>query len=244
MSDDLWGQEVAARYDSDVADHFDEAVLGPTVDVLTDLAGTGRALELAVGTGRVALPLSAGGVEVAGIELSPPMADQLRTKPGAERIQITMGDMTTTRVEGTFTLVYLVFNTIMNLLTQDEQVRCFQNASDHLEPGGSFVVEVMVPAVRRLPAGERLVPFDLGPGHVGIDEYEVVDQRLTSHHFWVDDDRGRTLASPHRYVWPAELDLMARLAGMTLAHRWCDWSRNPFTSESTAHVSVWTKALG
>ncbi|MCP4225568.1 MAG: class I SAM-dependent methyltransferase [Actinomycetia bacterium] len=241
MADQYWNEEVAARYDATSAEVFDDAVLGPTVDLLAELADGGRALELAVGTGRVALPLSGRGIEVSGIELSQPMADQLRAKPGGERIKITIGDMATTRIAGTFQLVYLVYNTITNLLTQGEQVDCFSNASAHLDPGGHFLIEVFVPSLQRLPVGERFVPFDVGGGHIGVDEYDIVNQRLTSHHFWVDDGRGYSLDSPHRYAWPAEYDLMARLAGMTLTHRWANWNRDPFTSESTSHLSVWTK---
>ena len=232
----------APHYDERHAEMFDEAVLGPTVDVLVGLAGDGRALELASGTGRVALPLSARGVEVHGIELSRPMVDQMLAKPGAERVAVTIGDMATTRVAGTFRLVYLVFNTIGNLLTQDEQVACFANAAAHLEPGGCFVVELVVPELRRLAPGERHVLFAAEAHHLGVDEYDVVDQRLVSHHHWIDDAGGVTRTStPQRYAWPAELDLMARLAGLQLRHRWGDWDRRPFTADSPSHVSVWAK---
>jgi SAM-dependent methyltransferase len=199
------------------------------------------ALELAIGTGRVALPLSARGVCVRGIELSQAMAAQLRAKPGADAIDVTIGDMTTTRVEGSFRLVYLVYNTIENLVTQDAQVDCFRNAAAHLEPGGRFVIEVEVPQLRRLPPGDAARVFDLSADHLGVDELDVVAQRGISHHYWHDGDRVRVFSMPWRYAWPAELDLMARIAGMTLRERWGDWDRTPFTSESTKHVSVWEK---
>ena len=220
---------------------FDESVLGPTVDLLADLAGDGGALEFAIGTGRVGLPLSRRGVDVAGIELSRPMADQMMSKPGADEIAVTIGDMATTRVDGEFSLVYLVFNTITNLLTQDAQVECFRNAARHLRPGGVFLIEVLVPRLRRLQPGERYVPFDVSDDHLGFDEYDVVNQMLVSHHYWVSEGRSEKWQSPHRFAWPAEYDLMARIAGMKLAERWADWHRQPFTSDSTSHISVWQK---
>ncbi len=242
MTGGFFDERVAAGYDDTCGDMNDPAVLGPTIDFLADLAGDGRALEFAVGTGRVALPLSERGVEVCGIELSPAMAAQLASKPGAERVPVTIGDMTTTRVDGDFRLVYLVYNTITNLLTQDEQVACFRNAAAHLDCGGRFVIEVMVPALQKLPPGETSVAFDVSPGHVGIDEYDVANQRLVSHHYWITDGRASTFDSPHRYAWPAEYDLMARLAGLSLSERWSNWQRDPFTSDSTSHVSVWRKS--
>ena len=242
MTDELWGERVAARYDEVSGDMNSEAVLGPTVDFLSTLAGRGRALEFAIGTGRVGLPLSARGVEVHGIELSQPMANQLLAKPGADRIPVTIGDMATTRVDGEFQLVYVVYNTISNLLTQDEQVECFCNAAAHLAAGGHFVVEVTVPQLQRLPVGETFVPFEVAPHHVGIDEYDVANQMLTSHHYFMSDGRVETFDSPHRHAWPAEYDLMARIAGLRLSARWSSWRRDPFTSESTSHVSVWEKA--
>ncbi len=241
MSDGIFDERIAPHYDAGAAAMFDDAVLGPTVEFLADLAGDGRALELAAGTGRVALPLSDRGVPVAGIELSQAMADQMRAKPGAERVPITIGDMATARVDGEFRLVFLVYNTISNLLTQGEQVQCFRNASDHLERGGYFVIELFVPDLRRLPWGERFALFDTSDGHVGIDEYDVAEQRVVSHHYDVTDGRVATFASPHRYAWPSELDLMATLAGMELHQRWSSWDRAPFTNESTSHISVWRK---
>ncbi|MGY6501766.1 MAG: class I SAM-dependent DNA methyltransferase [Acidimicrobiales bacterium] len=239
MSDGLFDERIAARYDHASAEMFDPAVLGPTVDVLVELADRRPALEFAVGTGRVALPLRERGVEVHGLELSMAMVDRMRAKPGGDRVPVTIGDMATTRVDGTFGLVYLVYNTITNLLTQQEQVACFRNAAAHLEPGGRFVVEVGLPSLQRLPFGERFVPFDVSDGHIGIDEYDVVAQLLTSHHHWVEDGRASTFASHHRYAWPAEYDLMAQLAGMTLRARWSDWHRSPLTATSTSHVSAW-----
>ncbi len=236
--EDHFGGDVAARYDDDVAALFDPEVVGATVDVLAELADGGSALELAIGTGRIALPLAARGVPVTGIELSDAMVAQLRSKPGGDGIDVTIGDMATTSVEGTFGLVYLVFNTIGNLTTQDEQVACFANAAAHLAPGGCFVIEVFVPELRRLPPGERLVAFESTRGHVGVDEYDVVEQRLVSNHAFP----GRPfLRSHHRYAWPAEYDLMARLAGLERRERWADWDRSPFTADSRSHVSVWAK---
>ena len=242
MSDDgVFDERIARTYDADGAEMFAPEVLGPTVDFLAEVAGDRRALEFAVGTGRVALALSAQGVDVAGIELSRAMVRQMKGKPGAERVPVTIGDMATTRVDGTFGLVYLVFNSITNLLTQDDQVACFCNAAAHLEIGGHFVIEVFVPALRRLPIGERLVAFDVTNSHVGVDEYDVVNQTLTSHHYCSSDGRAERFDSPHRYAWPAEYDLMARIAGLTLRERWSSWHRAPFTAESTSHVSVWEK---
>jgi SAM-dependent methyltransferase len=236
MMEDHFGETVAARYD-DGGPMFGTEVVGPTVDVLAELAGDGPALELGIGTGRIALPLAQRGVPVHGIDLSQAMVARLREKPGSAEIGTTIGDFATTHVDGTFRLVYLVFNTIMNLTTQDQQVACFENAARHLEPGGSFVVEVMVPDLRRLPPGERYVVFDVEAGHVGVDEYDVVQQGLVSHHY-----TDGLVSVPFRYVWPAELDLMARIAGLTLRERWADWDRSPFTSESRAHVSIWGRA--
>ena len=197
---------------------------------------------LGIGTGRIALPLAQRGIRVHGIDLSEAMVARLRSKPGAEHITVTIGDFATTTVDGTFSVAYLVAITIMNLTTQDEQVACFANVATCLEPGGFFVVEVLVPALRRLPPGETLQPFDVSTTHLGFDEYDVAGQRLVSHHYWIDDGKVDVFSAPFRYVWPSELDLMARLAGMKLCERWSGWKREPFTSESTKHVSVWAKA--
>src|SRR5688572_29840175 len=238
----LWGEEVAAVYDATAAAMFESAVLEPTVDVLYELARGGPALELAVGTGRVALPLSARGVAVRGIELSPHMADRLRAKPGADAVPVTIGDMTTTRVPGAFRLVYLVFNTIMNVTTQRQQVAVFANAAAHLEPGGCFVVEVTVPQLRRVPPGEKGRVFTLDDDHVGIETFDdPVGQVSWSHHWMEVDGRLVRHSAPYRYVWPSELDLMGQLAGFRLRDRWGGWARGPFTAESTGQVAVFEK---
>jgi SAM-dependent methyltransferase len=242
VPEDHFGEHVAARYDESSAEMFDPAVVEPAVDFLAELAGDGDALELGIGTGRIALPLAARGVRVHGIDLSEAMVARLRAKPGGEDIDVAIGDFATTKVEGTFALAYLVFNTIDNLTTQDEQVACFQNVAAHLEPGGCFVIEVGIPQLRRLPPGETFVAFDVSPTHLGFDEYDVATQGLISHHYSLVDGELEVVAMPFRYVWPAELDLMARLAGMRLRERWSDWERAPFTSDSTSHVSVWDKA--
>ena len=245
MIPDYFDGPVAAAYDDPDDVMFSPEVLEPTVDLLVELARDRPALELAIGTGRVALPLSQRGVPVRGIDLSQAMVDQLRAKPGADQIEVAIGDMTTTRVEGSFGLVYLVFNTIGNVTTQDGQVAVFANAAAHLEPGGCFLIETNVPIVRKLPPGERFAVFDHTDGHVGIDEYDVATQRTWSHHYSSSD--GVTYhrsSTPFRYAWPAELDLMARIAGLRLRDRWADWDRTPFTAESTKHVSVWEKIAG
>src|SRR5438874_628086 len=221
---------------------FDPAFLDPSVDFLADLAGTGPALELGIGTGRVALPLSRRGVRVHGVELSPAMVAELETKPGASAIDVTVGDFATAKVGEAFTLVYLLRNTITNLVTQDEQVECFRNAAAHLQPGGCFVIENYIPELQRLPPGETRHVFTATPTHLGVGEYDAATQIEVSRHWWLIDDQLKTFSSPHRYLWPAELDLMARLAGMTLRERWGDWSRAPFTSNSRSHISVWAKA--
>jgi SAM-dependent methyltransferase len=238
--DGPFGERVAATYDDRSADMFDPAVVDPAVGFLAAIAlpRGGRALELGIGTGRIALPLAARGVHVHGIDLSRAMVARLRTKPGGDAIGVTIGDFATTRVEGSFGLAYVVFNTIMNLRTQEAQVECFGNVAAHLAPGGCFAMEVMTPDLRRLPPGERAVVFDLDEGYAGVDEYDVAEQRLTSHHFRSD---GRFERFDGRYVWPSELDLMARLAGMHLLERWGGWERESFTGESRRHVSVWEK---
>jgi SAM-dependent methyltransferase len=239
--DGYFDERVAARYDESEAEMSDPAVVEPVVEFLVELAGSGRALELGIGTGRIALPLAQRGVPVHGIDLSKAMVARLRAKPGGQDIGVTIGDFATTPVDGTFSVAYVVFNTIMNLTTQDEQVACFRNVAAHLAPGGCFVVEVGVPELRRLPRGETFVPFDVSPTHLGLDEYDVASQGLISHHYSVVDGKLELNSVPFRYVWPAELDLMARLARMTLRERWSGWKREPFTSDSTKHVSVWEK---
>ena len=237
-----WGLEVAELYDSTTAAMFEPAVLDPVVDRLAELAGDGRALELAIGTGRVALPLHRRGVPVHGIELSPHMAEQLTAKPEAGDIRLTIGDMASTRVDGTFRLVYLVFNTLMNVTTQAEQVAIFRNAAAHLEPGGVFVVEVLVPQMRRLPPGELGRVFAMEDDHIGIETFDEVDRQITwSHHWRQVGDRLVRHSASYRYVWPAELDLMAQLAGLELQDRWSGWNRERFVGDSIDQVVVYTK---
>src|SRR5690348_5479561 len=219
---------------------FAPDVLDPAVDRLAELAGDGPALEFAIGTGRVGVPLAQRGVPVTGIELSRPMVDQLRTKLDAAALEVVMGDMATTRAPGEYTLAYLVYNTISNLQTQAEQVACFRNAARHLAPGGRFVIELWVPELRKLPPGQQAVVWELAPGYVGLDTYDVLHQRAVSHHFRFDEHgQARLELSPHRYIWPAELDLMAQLAGFTLESRHADWSGAEFTADSRSHVSVY-----
>lgn len=240
-SSDLWDAATASRYDDPSSPTFSPEVLDPTVDLLASLAGEGPALEFAIGTGRVAVPLAERGIPVSGIELSEPMIDQLRTKAPAELIPVVIGDMATTRIEGEFSLVYLVFNTIGNLRTQDEQVECFRNAAD-LTPGGHFLIELGVPALRLLPPGQTVVPFEVTDLHTGLDTYDPVTQQATSHHYTrLEDGTYQYSVSNFRYIWPAECDLMARLAGLRLAGRWAYWDRSDFTSESTSHISLYRK---
>jgi len=242
--DGYFGERVAAGYDNDESPMFDADEVSATVGMLAELASGGRALELGIGTGRIALPLSRSGVPVHGIDLSRAMVARLRVKPGGDAISVTLGDFATTRVEGTFSLAYLVFNTIMNLTTQEAQVACFANAAAHLSPGGCFVVEVMVPDLRRLPPGQTAVPFETGPKRWAFDLYDVSTQAMSSNYVTFGDGGTEFSSTPFRYAWPAELDLMARLAGLRLRERWEGWRREPFTSESRQHVSVWAKPAG
>ncbi|WP_203913475.1 class I SAM-dependent DNA methyltransferase [Rhizocola hellebori] len=241
-SSDLWDEESALRYDDNSAEMFSPQVLDPTVDFLARLAGSGPALELAIGTGRVAIPLAARGIEVSGIELSQPMVDQLRRKATAEQIPVVIGDMATAVVPGLFSLVYLVYNSIGNLRTQEEQIQCFANAARHLAPGGRFVIELWIPGIRRFPPGQAAVPFDVSDRHVGFDTYDMVTQQGTSHHYRRDEEGNTSYGySNFRYIWPSECDLMARLASLTLEQRVAGWDGAPFTSDSESHVSVWRK---
>lgn len=240
MASISWDRDLAGVYDAVYAWQFDPAVVDPMVDVLAGLAQGGAALELGVGTGRVALPLAARGIPVRGIELSPHMADRLRAKPGAEAVRVTVGDMTTTRIPGTFRLVYIVASSIMNVTTQDEQVAVVANAAAHLEPGGCFVVEVVVPQLWSLPLGETGRVFRLEPDHVGIETLDNTSEQIAwSHHWMVVEGRLARHSAPYRYVWPSELDLMARLAGLRLRHRWSGWGKEPFTANSKSHVAVY-----
>jgi SAM-dependent methyltransferase len=241
LPEDHFGEEVASRYDQDAENDpmFAPEAIDPVVDFLAELAGGGRALELGIGTGRIALPLAERGVDVHGIDLSEAMVAQLRAKPGAEKIGVTIGDFATTRVDGTFRLAYLVYNTIQNLTTQDAQVACFENVAAHLEPGGCFVIEVGLPDLK----GEKLRIFAFGDSHIGIDEYEVANQGLVSHHYTKRDGKFEYGSGPFRYVWPSELDLMARIAGLRPHKRYSGWQAEPFTSESTKLVGVWEKPV-
>jgi SAM-dependent methyltransferase len=239
--DGYFDERVAARYDESSAEMFDREVVAPVVDLLVELAGSGRALELGIGTGRIALPLAQRGVPVHGIELSGAMVARLRAKPGGDDIHVTIGDFATTTVGGTFSLAYLVFNTIFNLTTQEAQVACFRNVAAHLVPGGCFVIEAGVPDVQRLVPGENIRAFRVSENRWGFDEYDIATQRLISHHLEVVEGRLERVSVPFRYAWPAELDLMAQLAGMRLRERWSGWKREPFTSDSRQHVSIWEK---
>ncbi len=240
QQEEIWDVDAAQRYDTPGTGMFAPEVLGPTVERLSELAGGGPALEFAVGTGRVAIPLAERGVPVCGIELSRPMVDQLRTKVDAATIPVIVGDMTTAAAPGTYTLVYLVFNTISNLLTQAEQVECFRNAARHLKPGGRFVIELWVPELRKLPPGQQATVWHYEPGYIGLDTYDVLRQHVVSHHFTFDESKqARLFRSPHRYIWPAELDLMAQMAGFELEARHADWAGADFTAESRSHVSVY-----
>lgn len=242
MHDDgYFDEHVASTYDESESEMFAADAIEPVVDLLAELAGDGRALELGIGTGRIALPLARRGVEVHGIERSTAMVAKMRAKPGGDAIPVTIGDFATASADGTFAVAYLVFNTIMNLTTQSAQVACFRNVATHLEPGSTFVVEVMIPELQRLPPGETLRAYNVTATSWSIDEYDVANQGLISHHVEVIDGVVDRLSIPFRYVWPAELDLMAQLAGLTLRDRWAGWKREPFTSDSTKHVSVWGK---
>jgi SAM-dependent methyltransferase len=239
--DGYFGERVAAVYDEHSAGMFDPAVVEPAVGMLAELAGEGSALEFAIGTGRIALPLAERGVRVAGIDNSEAMLAQLREKPGAERIEAMVGDMASTRVDGEFSVVYLVFNTIFNLNTQDGQVACFENAAAHLPSGGRFVIEARVPELQRLPLGQTVLPWRVDPHGMSYYVYDTVTQRLSGQHYDFVDGEVQPSPIETRYAWPAELDLMARLAGMRLEGRWAGWQREPFTALSPAHVSVYEK---
>jgi SAM-dependent methyltransferase len=239
-SSDLWDADTARRYDDLSSPMFSSEIVEPTVKFLAELAGDGHALEFAIGTGRVAVPLSERGVPVTGIDLSKPMVERLRRKASATEMPVAIGDMATTQVEGVFSLVYLVFNTLGNLRTQDEQVACFRNAARHLAPGGHFVIELWVPGIRRFPPGQTAVPFEVTERHTGFDTYDMTTQQGTSHHYSREPDGTyRYSTSNFRYVWPAECDLMAQLAGLEPAGRWADWTRSEFTSESDSHISAY-----
>jgi SAM-dependent methyltransferase len=241
VTDDYFGDAVAESYDGEESAEFESSVVDSIVTFLADLAPSGSALELGIGTGRIALPLRERGLHVEGIDLSAAMVAQMKKKPGGGEIRVVLGDFATTAMDRTFDVVFIVFNTIMNLTSQPEQVACFANAAAHLVPNGVFVVEVMIPDLRRLPPGEVLRPFKVEAGALGFDEYDVANQGLTSHHYRVHGDRLDAQSIPFRFVWPAELDLMAAMAGLGLQQRWGGWNGEPFTSESSKHVSVWER---
>lgn len=243
VSEEVWNERIAAAFDADAAEMFDPAVVDPAVNVLAELAGQGSALEFGIGTGRIAIPLQARGVRVAGIDISQPMLEQLRRKPGAETIEVLAGSCADATVGGAFDLVYAVWNTFTNLLTQHEQVDCFKNAAAHLVPGGHFLIEGGVPTVTG-DAFQRYSVFAASPDHIGFDELlDGVAQQAVSHHFFFEDGQVTKWDSPHRFVWPSELDLMGEIAGLELQHRWQGWDRHPFSDTSTSHVSIWRKPL-
>ncbi|MEU1502862.1 class I SAM-dependent methyltransferase [Streptomyces sp. NPDC005732] len=242
--DGYFGESIAAGYDESAADMFRPDAVDPAVDLLAELAAGGRALEFGIGTGRIALPLARRGVPVHGIDMSRAMVARLRAKPGGDAVGVTIGDFATAKAPGTFAVAYLVFNTVNNLTTQDAQVDCFRNAAAHLDPGGRFVVEVGVPDLRRLPPGQNAVPFHISSTRWAFDTFDVATQAMSSHYVTIVDGRAEHHSLPFRYVWPSELDLMARLAGLRPSARWEGWTRTPFTGESTRHVSVWEKPTG
>jgi SAM-dependent methyltransferase len=232
---------VAVTYDADSPEMFEPELLAATADFLAAEARGGRALEFGIGTGRVARPLRQRGVSVHGIDISADMIDQLRRKPGAEAIATTVGDFAETLVDGAFSLVYVVFNSMGNLLEQSEWVQTFRNAARHLQPGGRFLMELWIPDLRRFPPGATAVPFDISPRHLGFETFDITTQRCASHHYFFRDGQTERVDFPGRYAWPAELDLMAQIAGMTLVGRWADWDRSPFTSDSPTHISIWER---
>ena len=241
MSDDgFFDETVSATYDA-LHGGGDPDAIRRAAEVLRDLTTDGTALEFAIGTGRIALPMRALGIDVAGIELSNAMVAELRKKEGGSEIDVAIGDMSTVRLDKTFSLVFLVYNTIDNLTSQDAQVACFANAAAHLKPGGRFVIETLVPPIQKIPFGETKLAFACTPKHWGIDEFDIVNQTYSSHHIRVEAGRVQQLSVPFRYAWPSEFDLMARLAGLVLEHRWADWDKSAFTSTSRSHVSVWRK---
>jgi SAM-dependent methyltransferase len=235
---DVW---IAQRYEMLWPELFDETLIAATVATLAELAGTSPALEFGVGTGRIALPLSRAGVRVHGIDLSPAMIARLRAQPGGSAVAVTTGDFATVRVGDQFGLVYLLRNTVTNLTTQSAQIDVFRNAAAHVAPGGYFLIENYVPALRLLPPGQTTRVFTATGTHLGYEEYDVAAQIAVSHHYWTIDGALRTFSSTHRYVWPSELDLMAQMAGMTKRERWGGWQREAFTDQSSSHVTVWQK---
>jgi len=243
MPENIFNERIASNYDVADKTMFDEEKLSNTCSLLSELAENQRVLEFAIGTGRVALPLQELGIEVYGIELSQPMVNQLNKKSGSENIDVVVGDMASVRVPGTFQLVYLVYNTITNLITQEEQVKCFQNAAAHLHPGGYFVIEDQIPSIQYLPVGKTISAFDASEKHIGIDKFDIVNQTVVSHHYWMQGNSVEMFQSKHRYAWPSEYDLMARIAGLELHSRWAGWDKTTFTADAKSHVSVWKKPV-
>jgi SAM-dependent methyltransferase len=243
VTDPVFDSRIAAiDASADTGMHAPE-VVSTTVEFLTELAGEGPALEFGIGTGRIAIPLHEAGIAVTGIDLSPHMVAKLHERPGGEDIAVTIGNIANATVDGAFSLVYAIWNTFINLMTQEEQVDCFRNAARHLAPGGYFVTETMspLPDLRRLPPGEKVRSFSIETGAFGFDEFDLIGQHITSHHYWTENGRLESWSSPCRYVWPSELELMARIAGLTLQERWANWTRDPLTVESSAVISVWSK---
>jgi len=238
-TDPGYGERIAGVYDQ-----FYSGYDAAAVAALQQLAGGGRALELGIGTGRIALPLRAAGVEVHGIDLSPAMVERLRSKPGGDRIPVTVGNFADVGVEGQFALIYVLFNTFFQLLTQDEQVRCFENAARRLAPGGVFVVEAFVPDLSRFARNQAVgaTHVDEAAVRLEVSTHDPVAQRVTTQHVVLTEQGTRFYPVKIRYAWPAELDLMARLAGLRLLHRWGAWGQAAFTAESGKHVSVYTAA--
>ena len=237
----------ASYFGPEAASGYDDRPRGDEADaarLLAELAGEGRALEFAIGTGRIALPLIERGVAVHGIELSPHMVEQLRAKQGGAEVPVTPGDMAHTQVAGTFSLVYLVYNTIFNLLTQDDQVACFENAARHLGEGGAFLVETAVPSAWIDPPN-YVKPEWIAADAVGFDvaRYDPVTQIFEENHVRISAEGISFGPIVCRLAWPSELDLMARLAGLTLTERWDGWHKQPFTGDSLLHVSVYRRAV-
>ena len=239
--DGYFGEDVAETYDQNHGGN-DPALIQKTVDCLFDLSKGGEILEFAIGTGRIAIPLVERGARVKGIELSNAMVRRLREKQLGKQIEVEIGDMTTSHVSGDFSLVYLVFNTIDNLTTQEAQVACFRNASRHLKAGGRFLIETLVPPIQKIPFGETLRAFETSRHHFGVDAFDIATQTYTSNHVWMTEDGYRHQSIPFRYAWPSEMDLMAEMAGLSLEHRWADWDRSAFDRMSIRHISVWRKA--
>jgi SAM-dependent methyltransferase len=226
---------------ADVYDQWFGSCEEAAIDRLAELAGSGRVLELGIGSGLIALPLAARGIDLQGIDFSPAMVAKLRAKPGGEAIPVTMGNFADVGVEGEFSLIFVVYNTLFALQSQDEQVRCFQNAAAHLTPDGVFVVEVFVPQSANFSAGLKLTGVTDERIRLKASEHDPVGQRLKSQHIVIRNQEIRLFPVEVRYAWPAEMDLMARIAGLRLRHRWSDWDRGEIGPNSERHISVYEK---